>query len=273
MKTGKFLATGFQRLEFYRWEKSLLAAAGALACLALLLLGLLAVLPKTPVTTFDGEWSAKPEEIFESTAAEAICEAFDLGGTLTISIEALWVVSGRYPNLFQTADGNSGVRFELGPSGDAAALLIAARTADGFEYFPLTKDDTDNLSVVYTIRDGTEVQTFSGGTVLVSESPLMNPECSRFMVGVGYDASRTWAANANLSITASRNSAWGIPLALQSSSTRALMVLVSVLFGSFFVLSIGFAIVFGINRSPTSAENVSPDLSVGDSSESTEHGV
>ena len=232
-------------LRLLKWERWALGMSAGLTVMAVLHLTLIGLLPNRLVTTYYGEWSIGPESVLDVEGSSAICDAFELGGTLSVIVNGKWEASARYPNLFQTADGNSGIRFEMDPVGENAALLVAAPTAESFEVFPISRGDSEMLSVAYVIRNGTEVETLLESGAVAFESVVMNPACSRALVGVGYDSSRIWGADATLSLEAQHTATWGVPLDLQSSELRSFLRLVAVFFGFFTVLSLGFAVILG----------------------------
>lgn len=236
------------RLEFQVWEVRVLALTAFLASLSAVILLLLALLPSTSRSTYSESWKVTGGEAFVLGELPEICDALQPGGTLTVSITSKWSPSDGYPNLFQTAQGNSGIRFEMSPAADQAALLVSAPVPETFVVFAVEPLNSETLEVVYVIQDGSSAEIRTADSISRLDDLVLNPSCSELAIGVGYDLSRVWHDEADLSIESRRNATWGLPMAFQNAGAKSLMVLVAVLCGSFVLLTLGMAWFGAIGR-------------------------
>jgi len=186
-------------------EQRILLWLSALALLAAALLGAQAVLPLW-VESASGEWSLAGGSAPRPLSDRAVCDMFQSDSRGIIWIESVWHQSNYYPNLFQTSDGNTGVRFEMAPSGDVAGLIVSSAEPQGFSVFPAQRGETEALVVVYIVEATSVTVVQEGEVPLVSSRGKDVPSCSNLLLGTGFDGTRNWLPEATVSYKVERKS-------------------------------------------------------------------
>lgn len=187
------------------------------------------------VAVAGGEWTLSRNSSPFSVERSDICEMFKPGFRGTLAVSSVWHSSNYFPNLFQTADLNDGVRFELHPLGEIAGLIVASDEPEGFSVFSVERGDDDVLSVVYRVEAGSIVIVQPGKDPLRLPRKEVIPVCSNFVIGAGFDGSRIWMESGTVSYTLEREALRFLPDWLdRPSSTRVLSGVA--LLGSWLVL-------------------------------------
>ena len=174
-------------------------------------IGLIWLLVTFPKDTFETTQrtlltGATNDSIIPLGSHPEICRVLDqVWGSIEGETEGTIQTLKGYQNLFQTDDGNLGIRLEVSQSG-VAALVVSSPPETSFEKF------------VYVVASGLIEEgkkfhlyfrvSFDGGLTLKLDSQPaqtvysnINPTCQNVQLGVGYDISRKTIGTTKTTIT------------------------------------------------------------------------
>lgn len=112
-----------------------------------------------------------------------------------------------YPNIFQTAQGNSGMRMEI--SGSTAAIVVSDKGAwGGIKVLPLSVSIKAGqwYELEVEAKNGKYIKAKLDGVAVEYTSTSLSMDTSGILVGSGYSASRTFHGQIeNISITKTKS--------------------------------------------------------------------
>ena len=126
-------------------------------------------------------------------SSTTLSSALDGNADVRISFKALLYDATGYPNLFQTAGINEGLRMEL--NGSRNLGLVYGKSSNAFAGVPLLDRMESNVpysfDIAYSALSNSVSVSVNGKVIKVSD-PALSPVFSDFAVGRGFDSSRVF---------------------------------------------------------------------------------
>ena len=183
------------------------------------------------------------DQIVEGGSKPEICSRLNQkNGSVLIYLEVIPNTFSDWQNIFQTSNGNSGVRLEVNSLGEFGVVVRDTRVEqESFvgvtSSLRLIKHQKNIIEVLFleTGEISLRLNGMIGGTLAAATAP----RCDNFRLGVGFDDSRTFDGEVSMLITSQgrpKLALFGLPIHL-----RTLLQFVSV-FG-FFYLALAYLVL------------------------------
>jgi hypothetical protein len=168
----------------------------------------------------------------------ALCEAFqrkNIEVRLIFKVKAS-SIEGRYTNIFQSDDLNSGFRIEIDQEGDPGLVINTSETSNS-EFTVLMPRgvvlENQETEIEVMIFYGSKIQMTIGKEEPKVVEGIFRPSCNRVQIGGGYDSTRSTIGivQARIFIAATRVTAnFGIPLSARKASRSLFTILLVALY-------------------------------------------
>lgn len=132
-------------------------------------------------------------DVISLSDRDPLCEVLRHdGGEVRISLKYTPRTLRNYQNVFQTANFNEGIRFEIDESGNVAVLV-----SDGNDGFLVVGSEqkalvAQEMSVMIRVVANDGVYMSVNGTVELHTRGVPKPSCDRTLLGAGFDNSRSF---------------------------------------------------------------------------------